>query len=185
MSTQTPKDEVLEYFKAMVDVDRLRIAGMLGLTKLTKEQIVDRLNLPLRDVVNHLGFLEHQGIIRKDGEAYELDQAAIRALAKRNLAGKRTPAQEEALPADEYDRKVVRDFTTADGKIKSLPMQPKKFTAIIRYVSQVFEQGKQYPEKEVNTLLLRYHEDFAALRRGLVDEGIMQRQAGVYWMVEK
>ena len=132
------KDEVLEYFKAMVDVDRLKIAGMLGITKLSVEQIVDRLNLPLREVVNHLGYMEHQGIIRKENDLYELDAAAIRALAKRNLAGKRPAPNEEMLPVDEYDRKVVRDFTNADGTLKSFPMQPKKFTAIIRYVAQAF-----------------------------------------------
>ncbi len=184
MNAQTPNDEILEYFKAMVDVDRLRIAGMLGITRLSAEQAADRLNLPLRDVVNHLGYLVHLGIVRKDGESYELDKPAIQALAKRNLAGLRPTPKEENLPADEYDRKVLHDFTNADGSIKALPMQQKKFEAILRYVATAFEPKVEYPEKQVNTLLRRFHVDTASLRRGLVDIGIMQRQAGIYVKVE-
>ena len=38
-----------------------------------------------------------------------------------------------------------------------------------------------YPEAEVNDVLRRYHDDYAALRRYLVDEGFLTREAGVYW----
>ena len=30
-------------------------------------------------------------------------------------------------------------------------------------------------------MLRRYHDDYAALRRYLVDEGFMTREGGVYW----
>ena len=173
-------NEILEYFKAMVDVNRLRIAGMLGLTRMTANQIVDRLNLPLREVVNHLGFLHYLGIIHQDGDYYELDEAAIQALARRALAGTRPKVQLEDLPEDEYDRKVIQDFTKADGSFKSLPTQQKKFEAVLRHVAHAFTPGDQYTEKQVNELLRRYHEDTASLRRGLVDFGLMTRQAGIY-----
>jgi hypothetical protein len=181
MSTPQISNEILDYFKAMVDVNRLRIAGMLGLTRLTAAQIVDRLNLPLREVVNHLGFLVFLGVVRQDGEFYQLDEAAIEALARRALSGARKTIKEEDLPEDEYDRKVIKDFSLPDGSFKSLPMQQKKFGAIIRHVVNVFEPGTQYTEKQVNELLRKYNEDTASLRRGLVDSGLMQRQAGAYW----
>ena len=181
MSTPEISNEILDYFKAMVDVNRLRIAGMLGLTRLTASQIVDRLNLPLREVVNHLGFLVHLGVVRQDGEYYQLDEAAIEALARRALAGARKTIKEEDLPEDEYDRKVIKDFSLPDGSFKSLPMQQKKFQAILRHVVNVFEPGNQYTEKQVNDLLRKYNEDTASLRRGLVDLGLVQRESGVYW----
>ncbi len=184
MNNPTQPDEILEYFKAMVDVDRLRMAGMLAITPLTKEQMVDRLNLPLREVVNHLAFLEHLAILRRDGQSYTLDEAAVQALARRNLAGRRPAHKEEDLPEDEYDRKVVHDFTNPDGTIKSLPTQQKKFLSILRYVAQSFEPATGYPEKEVNLRLRRFHEDTASLRRGMVDFGLMQRQSGVYTKVK-
>lgn len=180
MSTPEISNEILDYFKAMVDVNRLRIAGMLGMTRLTAPQIADRLNLPLREVVNHLGFLSHIGVVRQDSEHYQLDEAAIEALARRALAGARKTVKEEDLPADEYDRKVIKDFSLPDGSFKSLPMQQKKFEAILRYVVNVFEPGQQYPEKQVNELLRKYNEDTATLRRGLVDAGMLERQSGIY-----
>jgi len=36
------------------------------------------------------------------------------------------------------------------------------------------------PGPKVNTLLQRHHPDFAALRRYLIDEGFMERHAGIY-----
>ena len=39
----------------------------------------------------------------------------------------------------------------------------------------------RYPEREVNALLAVWHPDTAALRRYLVDEGLLSRDAGVYW----
>ena len=46
---------------------------------------------------------------------------------------------------------------------------------------RVFEPGIRYPEREVNVLLAVWHPDVAALRRYLVDEGFLTREAGVYW----
>jgi hypothetical protein len=46
---------------------------------------------------------------------------------------------------------------------------------------RVFEAGVRYPEREVNALLAVWHPDVAALRRYLVDEGLLTREAGVYW----
>lgn len=181
MSTPEISNEILDYFKAMVDVNRLRIAGMLGLTRLTAPQIVDRLNLPLREVINHLGFLKYIGVVSQDGDYYQLDEAAIEALARRALAGTRKTVKEEDLPVDEYDRKVIKDFLLPDGSFKSLPMQQKKFEAILRYVANVFEPGQEYTEKQVNELLRKYNEDTASLRRGLVDSGMLKRQSGIYW----
>jgi hypothetical protein len=44
-----------------------------------------------------------------------------------------------------------------------------------------FEPGVRYPERDVNEVLRRYHEDYAALRRYLVDEGFLSRERGSYW----
>lgn len=43
-----------------------------------------------------------------------------------------------------------------------------------------FEKGVDYTEREVNDFLGGYHDDYASLRRYLVDEGFLTRAAGVY-----
>jgi hypothetical protein len=88
------------------------------------------------------------------------------------------------LSLQSYDRKVLRDFSGPDGRLKQLPLQRKKFEAILRHVVKPFECGVRYSEKRVNEILSQYHEDTAALRRGLVDTGMMARDHGVYWREE-
>jgi hypothetical protein len=39
----------------------------------------------------------------------------------------------------------------------------------------------QYREAEVNAVLKSVYDDHAALRRYLIDEGLMSRESGLYW----
>jgi predicted transcriptional regulator len=55
--------ELLDFVKAMADVDRLRIIGVLARRRANRSEIAGRLNMPLRDAVDHLAFLEHVGVI--------------------------------------------------------------------------------------------------------------------------
>jgi hypothetical protein len=51
---------------------------------------------------------------------------------------------------------------------------------VLEYLAARFEEGTDYAEAEVNDLLGQFHEDYAWLRRCLVDEGLLTRTAGVY-----
>ena len=44
-----------------------------------------------------------------------------------------------------------------------------------------FRPGQKYPEETVNAVLYRFHPDYCALRRSLVEEGFMDRDGGLYW----
>ena len=68
-----------------------------------------------------------------------------------------------------------------DGRLVIMPSKHSKLLLVLDHIAQEFEPGRTYPEGEVNEVLLRYHDDYAALRRHLVDEGFMTREAGVYW----
>jgi hypothetical protein len=51
----------------------------------------------------------------------------------------------------------------------------------MRYLmAHCFAEDRAYPEREVNELLSRYHEDVAALRRYMVGAGLMTRAGGEY-----
>ena len=71
----------------------------------------------------------------------------------------------------------------SDGSIKQIPSQPVKLSVILNYLVEHFEIGKNYTEKEVNSLLRRFNEDTAALRRYLVDAGMLNREGdgSRYW----
>lgn len=68
-----------------------------------------------------------------------------------------------------------------DGRIVTMPAKRSRRLVLLDYVAQAFEVGVRYSESEVNRILRNHHEDYAALRRYLVDEGFMSREHGQYW----
>jgi hypothetical protein len=82
---------------------------------------------------------------------------------------------------DETDTRVLENFVDAGGRLLAIPAQHKKRMSVLRWLVEDFELGRRYPEAEVNQIIGRRHWDFAALRRFLVDEELMQRRNSVYW----
>ena len=79
------------------------------------------------------------------------------------------------------DDSVIQNFTDGAGRLHGIPVQRKKRLAVLRWLVEDFQPGRLYPEADVNRIIARRHPDFAALRRHLVDEELMQRRRGVYW----
>jgi hypothetical protein len=77
--------------------------------------------------------------------------------------------------------RVLAAFLDADGRLVRIPARHRKRLVVLDHLARVFEPGQRYPETEVNALLRAFHEDVASLRRYLVDEGFLTREAGVYW----
>jgi hypothetical protein len=76
--------------------------------------------------------------------------------------------------------KVVRAFLR-DGRLVSIPAKPKKRDLLLPVIlDRCFPEDRAYEEKEINMRLALLHPDVAALRRYLVDGGLMTRDAGVY-----
>lgn len=79
------------------------------------------------------------------------------------------------------DERVLRNFLTDDGRLHTIPTRRAKRLVVLDHLAQEFELGVTYPEREVVEVLQRFHPDHAALRRYLVEEGFLTREAGVYW----
>src|SRR5690349_22509267 len=79
------------------------------------------------------------------------------------------------------NERILDNFVDAAGRLMSIPVQRKKRLAVLRWLVEDFQPGRLYEEAEVNRVIARRHEDFAALRRYLVDEEMMQRRRGVCW----
>ena len=75
---------------------------------------------------------------------------------------------------------VLRPFVS-DGRIVALPAKHGKRLVLLDWLAQDFEPGVRYTEAMVNLIIGQRHPDTAALRRYLVDDGFMSREAGVYW----
>jgi ArsR family transcriptional regulator len=74
---------------------------------------------------------------------------------------------------------VLGDFFV-NGRLKTIPAQRKKKDIVVRYLAQQFEYGRAYTEQEVNFKLLDFHEDYATLRREMIDTKLMRRENGIY-----
>lgn len=81
------------------------------------------------------------------------------------------------------EQRVLASFLVGQ-RLKTIPARPRKRLVVLRWLVSQFERDTEYPEAQVNELLARHHPDFAALRRYMVDEGLMTRQSGVYRRVD-
>jgi hypothetical protein len=179
-----PQPEVLNFVKAMASAERLRVIGALARGRATQAEIAEQLHLPVRDVFNHLSFLAHVGVVSESDGVYDLNEKGIESLARGEFGGKR-PSYEAKDEKKEDVRKVLRTFLKADGTLKQLPPMGNKLLIILNFIVDAFAFDANYTEKEVNTILRRFHVDTAALRRYLVDNGLMAREGdgSRYWRV--
>ena len=182
-------EELLAFFKALADANRLKIVGLLAQRSYSGEELAALLGLKASTVSHHLSRLTQVGLVsaRADGyySVYQLEEAALQ---KTRLLFSHPDLVSVAagVDMDAYDRKVIGDFTRSDGSLIEIPAQRKKLEAILRYVVHDFEPGKRYPEKQVNEILSRFHADTASLRRELVASKLMEREGGEgdYWRKE-
>ena len=79
------------------------------------------------------------------------------------------------------DDAVLHHFLAHDGRLTTIPSKHSKLLVVLDHLSQQFEPGRSYPEAEVNEILTRFHPDYAALRRYLVENGFLTREDNVYW----
>ena len=57
----------------------------------------------------------------------------------------------------------------ADGRLHTIPSKHAKLLVVLDHLAQSFEPGQRYEEAEVNLVLRGFHDDYAALRRYLVE----------------
>ena len=76
--------------------------------------------------------------------------------------------------------KVIRAFVK-DGRLVSIPAKPSKRELLLPWLlDQCFPEDRDYEEKEINQRLALMYPDVSALRRYLVDAGLMTRDQGIY-----
>ena len=69
-----------------------------------------------------------------------------------------------------------------DGRISVMPAKRAARLVLLDQVAQAFEPGRRYQEQSVNEILKAVYDDHAALRRYLIDEGLLSRTpGGTYW----
>jgi len=183
-------EELLTFFKALADKNRLKIVGLLAEKSYSVEELSELLQLKPPTVSHHLAKLVEAGLIKSHSESYynvyQLDQSVLEAKTRTMFSQQELSLVASEVDADAYDKKVIKDYSRRDGSLKTLPSQRKKLEAILRYVVGAFDVGKRYSEKQVNEILAHYHADTATLRSELVGFRLTKREGGggEYWRVE-
>jgi DNA-binding transcriptional ArsR family regulator len=185
--TEDRNARLLVFFSALSDANRLKIVGLLAQGDYSVEELAEMLELQPSTVSHHLSKLAKVGLVGAKAESYynvyHLNVSALEDMAKTILAEDALPELAAGVDLDAYDRKVVKDYTSPDGRLKTLPAQRKKLEAVLRYVVEVFQPGEHYTEPQVNEALARFHSDTAILRRELIAAKMMKRDSAgtAYW----
>ncbi len=161
----------------LADPARLKVVAALALGATTIVDVARASGLSLKDVALAARRLARAGLVLRDGHGLVL-------LADRFGAAARAAAEAAPAPAplsDDPAEDAVLSAFVRDGRLVSIPAQQTKRRVVLEHLVRVFDAGVRYPEREVNALLAVWHPDTAALRRYLVDEGLLTREAGVYW----
>jgi hypothetical protein len=158
--------------------DRRRVLAALILGASTTDDVKRATGLGTRAVMTSLTRLVDSDLVLHDNDGhYWLVEDAFR-LAVIDAQSMTPPDEIEGVPAD--TARVLRAFVR-DGRLVSIPAQHGKRLVVLDLLAQEFEPGERYSERQVNRMLRKWHDDTAALRRYLVDDGFLDRQAGEYW----
>ena len=187
MDTDARRTErLLEFFRVMADEKRLQIVGLLARQSYSVEEMASILNLSPATISHHLARLVRAGLATARADqhyhVYSLQLQALREMAQQILSQDRLQETAEDLDLDAYDRKILRDYVV-DGRLRQIPTQRKKRDVILRHLADCFEPDRRYTEREVNEVIRAFHDDYATLRRELIEGRWMARDHEIYWRV--
>jgi hypothetical protein len=165
---------------ALANVERIRIVALIAERALTAAEIVAETGLGQEIVTAHLTVLGQAGLIATSKDRHErrlmlrterLDQIA--AMCQAQFTADASPDGRNAIPIG------IRQFF-CDGRLVTIPATRSRYLEVLAVLAGDFAPETDYPEAEVNQTLLLRNEDFATLRRDLVDFGFMTRTNGIY-----
>jgi len=77
----------------------------------------------------------------------------------------------------------IDQFFRPDGSLISIPAKSAKKIAVLQHIARDLSPDTKYPEKELNLIIAEYHDDTAAIRRYMIEYGILDRDSeSVYWV---
>lgn len=179
--------EAINLFKCLSDKSRLQILKSLALEDMYVERLAERLGITAPTVSFHLKKLADAGAVTSYKSQYytmySLNRKIFRTSILDILQEKSDEADEQARRDAEYRQRILDSFFEY-GKLKSIPAQRKKERIVLEKIVGDFEFDRLYPEREVNLIISNYHDDFCTIRRDMISEKLLDRDATGYWRVK-
>ena len=90
------------------------------------------------------------------------------------------------LPGGPDGSRTIYDNHIFRSKVNYQFTSELSLRVILDYLLEAFTPGLIYTEKEVNTIIRRFHPDTAGLRRDMINRGLLQRKSdgSQYWRPE-
>lgn len=87
---------------------------------------------------------------------------------------------------DKEKSDVLKVYMNKSGALKNYPAKEKKKIIVLEEIAKNFSIGKTYSEKEINRILSRIYDDYATIRRALIEYGFIERSndCSSYWVKE-
>lgn len=178
--------EAVRLFKCLADKSRLQILKSLAMEDMYVERLAERLGISAPTVSFHLKKLSDAGAVTSYKSQYYTMYSLRRELFATSMLDILQEAPDELdlqrQRDAEYRQRVIEAFFEY-GKLQSIPAQLKKKRIVLEVIAQAFAFDRVYSEREVNLILADFHDDFCTLRRDLVGEQLLNRDAHGYWRV--
>lgn len=173
-----------ELLKILADETRLSIINILAKQDSYVELIASALSITPATVCYHLKKMEQAGLVTTSRSQFYIIYSLNKEIFDKPLKELIIMPDKEIDPDEKYRRSVLSTFFKY-GKLIQIPVQRKKKEIILKKLLEEFEVGKDYTEREVNEILLAYHEDYCTLRRSMIEFGFMTRKNDIYRVVIK
>ena len=166
-----------DYLRLALDPIRLAVLGSSVTGPVVVEDLAEELGVHHKTVLQAVGRLREAGLLN---EELTLDRERLAAIGSRmpDVEAAASEVMDGPWSADERD--VLARFFRG-SRLTDIPTTRAKRRVVLERLAQEFEPGLRYDEREVDRRLQLFHPDYAALRRHLVDEGLMDRAQGSYW----
>ena len=175
--------DAIKLFKCLADKSRLQILKSLMQEDMYVERLAQRLGLTPATISFHLKKREDARAVTSYKDQYYTMYSIRQEVFMTNIIDiireESDEAEKQRQRDEEYRKKVLNAFFEY-GRLKSIPSQRKKERICLEEIAKVFEIDVEYEEKEVNTKIGQFFEDYCTIRRDMISEGIMERDGTAY-----
>ena len=175
--------EKLELLKLLADETRLEILNMLLKEDSYVEKIACELSLTPATICYHLKKMEAACVVNCSRSQFYIIYSLNREIFDKPLFELIKKDEEIVDTVEKYKKEVISNFFKY-GRLTQIPTQRKKREIVLAEILKQFDFDREYDEKEVNEIILRYHEDFCTIRREIIAFGMMTRDHEIYKRVK-
>jgi hypothetical protein len=167
--------EAAAAFGVLADIDRFKVIAAIAIGSNDLDDIVRTTGVERRTAEKALSRLVAADLVSNEDGFWRVRFDELHEIA-RAAASERSSMED----APEGAGLVARRFFRGE-RLKAIPAARSKRLEVLDHLAQSFDPGRTYTEAEVNGVLSRFHEDYAALRRYMVDDELLERAEGKYW----